>query len=289
VPDVVLTALPTPFDVGGELDTGTARALFRLVAATTGGLFIAGTTGEFPALDDAERLALLKIALAEAGPDRVIAHVGAADAHRAAGLAAAAIALGAARLAAITPYYLAPRPDEVAEYYLRIREAAPDAELYAYVFPERTAVTVTPDQLAALADAAGLAGAKLSGSAAASLPACAAAAPGLRLYSGDDSDLAATLRAGGAGVISGRSAVFGEVYSGLAAALAAGDAVTAAARQADVDAIVAVGASIGRIKEALRLRGFRPMAARMPVGEPDPDTAAQIAALVENLVPVASA
>jgi 4-hydroxy-tetrahydrodipicolinate synthase len=289
MPDVVLTALPTPFDDGGELDTGTARALFRLVAGTTGGLFVTGTTGEFPALDDAERLALFEIALAEAEPGHVIAHIGAADAHRAAGLAAAAVALGAIRLAAITPYYLAPRPDEVTDYYLRIREAAPDAELYAYVFPERTSVTLAPDQLAALAEAAGLAGAKLSGSAAANLPACVAAAPGLRFYSGDDSDLAATLRAGGAGVISGRSAAFGEVFSALAAALAAGDSTTAALRQADVDAIVATGASIGRIKEALRLRGFRPMTARMPVDEPDPGTAAEIAALVKNLVPVTSA
>ncbi|MBV9858437.1 MAG: dihydrodipicolinate synthase family protein [Streptosporangiaceae bacterium] len=288
MPDAVLTAAPTPFGASGELDTGTTRALFRLAAGTTGGLFVAGTTGEFPALDDAERLTLFEIALAEAGPAGVIAHVGAPDARRAARLAAAAAALGATRLAAITPYYLAPRPDEVTAYYLRIREAAPDAELYAYVFPERTSVTLGPSGLAALAEAAGLAGAKLSGSAAANLAACAAAAPGLRLYSGDDRDLAATLRAGGAGVISGRSAAFGEVFAALAAALAAGDATAAAPRQADVDAIAATGASIGRIKEALRLRGFQPMAARMPVGEPDPGTAAEIAALVRTLVPLAS-
>ena len=285
----VLTAVPTPFSAAGELDTDAALALFRLCAGTADGLFVAGTTGEFPALDDAERLALFGIALAEAGPGRVIAHIGAPDAHRASRLAAAAAALGATRLAAITPYYLAPRPDEVTEYYRRIRAAAPDAELYAYVFPERTGVPVTPARLAALAGAAGLAGAKLSGSAARDLATCVAAAPGLRLYSGDDSDLAATLRAGGAGVISARSAAFGEVFAALAAALAAGDAGAAARCQADVDAIVATGTSIGRVKEALRARGFRPMAARMPLDEPDPDTAARIAALVHRLVPVTSA
>ncbi len=67
---------------------------------------MAGTTGEFPALEDSERLSLIELALAEAGPDRVIAHVGAADARHCARLASAASARGATRLAAITPYYL---------------------------------------------------------------------------------------------------------------------------------------------------------------------------------------
>jgi dihydrodipicolinate synthase/N-acetylneuraminate lyase len=60
---------------------------------------------------------------------------------------------------------------------------------------------------------------------------------------------------------------------------------TAAARQAQVTAIAALGSSIGLIKEALRLRGFGPMAARMPVGSPDPATAARVKELVEYLAP----
>ncbi len=53
-------------------------------------------------------------------------------------------------------------------------------------------------------------------------PAYVAAAPGLRLFSGDDSNPAATMRAGGAGVISGRSGAYPEVYAALVAALARG-------------------------------------------------------------------
>ena len=58
---------------------------------------MAGSTGEFPALDDAERLSLIELALDEAGPDRVIAHIGAPDARHSARLARAAVALGATR------------------------------------------------------------------------------------------------------------------------------------------------------------------------------------------------
>jgi 4-hydroxy-tetrahydrodipicolinate synthase len=281
----VFAAVPTPFAADGTLDLACARRLFGFVAGHADGLFVAGTTGEFPSLDDGERLSLVEAALEAAGPDRVIAHIGAPDSYRAARLARRAVSLGITRIAAITPFYLAPSPAEVTDYYRRIREAAPAAGLYAYIFPERTGLAVAPPQFCELADAVGLAGAKFSGRAARNVAACAAERPALRIFSGDDSDLGATLRTGGAGIISARCAAFPEVFAALAAALAAGDSAAAAARQSDVAAIAALGASIGRVKEALRLRGFGPMAARMPVAEPDETTAARIAELVKVLAP----
>ena len=99
---VVFSAVPTLFGADGELDPGANRALYGLVNGLVDGLFVAGTTGEFPALEDAERLSLFELALAEAGPGRVIAHIGAPDARHAARLARGAVALGATRIAAIT-------------------------------------------------------------------------------------------------------------------------------------------------------------------------------------------
>ena len=281
---VVLSAVPTLFSSDGEVDTGANRALYKFVAGLLDGLLVAGTTGEFPALDDAERLALIELALAEAGPDRVIAHVGAPDARHSARLARAAAALGATRIAAITPYYLPVRPDELIAHFGRIREAAADLELYAYIFPERTGLRVSSSVFVALAGAVGLAGAKLSGSAAGDLAAYAAAAPGLRLFSGDDSDPAATMRAGGAGLISGRSGAYPEVYAALAAALGASDADGAARYQLVLDRSVGRGASIGRVKYALQLRGLGGTTARMTVDPPDVSVAAAIAAVVAGLL-----
>lgn len=288
VADVVFAAVPTPFTADGDVDNGAAGRLYRFLAGVVDGLFVAGTTGEFPALDDDERLALIEIGLGAAGPDRVIAHIGAPDSRRAARLAASAVALGATRIAAITPYYLAPEPGEVTAYYGRIRQAAPAAGLYAYVFPERTGVTVPPEQFASLAETAGLAGAKFSGAAARNVAACAAACAGLKIFSGDDTDLAATLRGGGAGIISARASAFPEVFGALSAALASGSVEAARRHQADVTAIASTGASIGRVKEALRVRGFDSMAARMPVDVPDETTAARIAELVKSLAPASA-
>ena len=271
---VVFSAVPTLFTSEGEVDRGANRALYKHLAGLLDGLFVAGTTGEFPALDDSERLSLIELALAEAGPDRVIAHVGAPDARHAARLASAAAALGATRLAAITPYYLPVRPDELTAHFGQVRDAVPDRELYAYIFPERTGVRVPPDVFAAVASAAELTGAKLSGSAAAELAGYVAAAPGRRMFSGDDSNPAATMRAGGAGLISGRSSAYPEVY----AALRAGD--PDGAHQLVLDRIVALGASIGRLKYALQLRGLGGTTARMTVDPPDASLADVIAAEV---------
>jgi 4-hydroxy-tetrahydrodipicolinate synthase len=268
---VVLSAVPTLFGPDGELDPDANRALYKLVAGLVDGLFVAGTTGEFPALEDAERLWLFELALAEADPDRVIAHIGAPDARHAARLAQAAAGLGATRIAAITPYYLPARPDELAVHYRRIHDAVPGLELYAYIFPERTGLRVPPPLFAEVANAAGLAGAKTSGSAAADLAGYVAAAPGLRIFSGNDADPWAAMRAGGAGVISGRSSAYPEVYA----------AVTHdPAQQERLDRIVALGASIGRLKHALQVRGLALSAARMTVDPPDPQVAAAIAAEV---------
>jgi 4-hydroxy-tetrahydrodipicolinate synthase len=283
---VIFSAVPTLFSSDGEVDTGANRTLYKFVAGLLDGLLVAGTTGEFPALDDAERLALIEVALAEAGPDRVIAHIGAPDARHSARLARAAAALGATRIAAITPYYLPARPDELIAHFGSLREAVPACELYAYIFPERTGLRVSAEVFAALASAAGLAGAKLSGSAAGDLAAYAAAAPGLRLFSGDDSDPAATMAAGGAGLISGRSGAYPEVYAALSAALGACDVAGAARHQLVLDRIVALGASIGRLKYALSLRGLGGTTARMAVDPPDASLAAAIAAVVAALLSI---
>jgi 4-hydroxy-tetrahydrodipicolinate synthase len=282
---VVLSAVPTLFDGDGEVDTGANRALYKFVAGLLDGLFVAGSTGEFPALDDAERLSLIELALQEAGPDRVIAHIGAPDARHSARLARAAVTLGARRIAAITPYYLPARPDELTVHYRHIRDAAPDPECYAYIFPERTGLPVSPLLFAQVARDAGLAGAKISGASAAGLADYVAAAPGLRIFSGDDTNPGATMRAGGAGVVSGRSGAYPEVYAALARALNDGDPDAASLCQGTLDRIVALGASIGRVKYALLLRGLGGTAARMTVDPPSAETAAAIADLIAALPP----
>src|SRR5205085_1431176 len=63
---VVLAAVPTLFGPDGELDRDANRALYKLIAGLLDGMLVAGTTGEFPALEDDQRLRLAEQALAGA-------------------------------------------------------------------------------------------------------------------------------------------------------------------------------------------------------------------------------
>src|SRR4029079_11154155 len=160
--------------------------------------------------------------------------------------ARAGLRAGAPGIAAITPYYLPARPDELIGHYRRIREAVPGPERYAYIFPDRPGLSVAPSLSAEVPQAAGLAGAKISGSASADLAGYVAAAPGLRIFSGNDANPWDTMRAGCAGVISGRSSAYPEVYAALRSDPGA---------QERLDRIVALGASIGRVKHNTGGRG----------------------------------
>jgi 4-hydroxy-tetrahydrodipicolinate synthase len=265
----VLAAVPTLFCTDGSVDLAANRLLYAHVSRLLDGLLVAGTTGEFPSLSDDERLSLVAAALEAAGPSRIIAHIGGPSAYQAVRLARAAVSLGATRLAAITPYYLPVSEHELLSYYRTVRDSVPAATLYAYIFPERTGVQVPPHVFAAVAGETGLAGAKLSGSASGQVSSYVACAPELEFYCGNDSAPGKSTAAGAAGVISGRSSAYPEVY-------AAGD-------QERIDEIVALGASIGRIKYALSLRGFGQAAARMPAGPPDDATKAAIASVVARI------
>ncbi|CAM03873.1 4-hydroxy-tetrahydrodipicolinate synthase [Saccharopolyspora erythraea NRRL 2338] len=276
----VITAVTTPFQPDGDLDLAAARQLYRFAGQHTGQLLVGGTTGEFPALTIDERMSLLDAALEVAGAEGVIAHVGTADAHNAAQLTRASVRAGARRLAALTPYYLPATPEELHAYFGAVRDAAGDAEIFAYLFPERTGLEVSPELCAELAAAHGLAGVKLSGAASRRVREHVAAAPeGFEVYSGNDRELGGVLAAGGEGTVSGCSAALPEPFLELAEAIRTGRDTGEVQQRVD-RVVAALGPSIGRIKCAQRLRGLPAGESRMTVADPDAETESLIKDLV---------
>ena len=69
----LISAVPVPFTADGDLDDAGLQPLYRFLdTAGVDGVFTAGTTGEFTALDDDERETVLTEALAVFGPERCI-------------------------------------------------------------------------------------------------------------------------------------------------------------------------------------------------------------------------
>lgn len=283
---IVVAAVPTPFTITGELDLATAEKLFRRVAASgVDGLFVAGTTGEFTALEAAERIALIEVALATAGPDRVIAHTGAAIVTEAVALTSTALAAGASRVAAITPFGLPPGDERVREYYQAVAAAAAGATLYVYIFPGATGTEVSAGQLAELPAIPGLAGAKVSGCGPDVIESYVTAVPGsFTVFSGNDAEFAAATAAGAVGVVSGLASAVPEPFVAMARALGSADAAAQARAQALIDRLAAViGPDIPALKLALSLRGLPVGPTRQTTAETDPATRERVAKLCADL------
>jgi len=277
----VIAATPTLFTPAGELDEAANAALFEYLAGRVDGVFVAGTTGEFPALHRAERHRLAELALATFGPEHVVVHVGAASTRDAVAFTESAVALGARRLAALTPYYLPADTEAVRDHFAAITGAAGGAAVYGYLFPERTGVDLSPADYADVVASTGLAGAKLSGAAADRFARYRAALPSsAQLWSGADTTLASVVRGGGSGIVSGLSAAFPEPFTALADAVAAGDPDAERDAQTRADEVLAaLGGTVEGIKLAVHLLGRGGAETRMPHPAVPARARARIAAL----------
>ena len=260
----VVAAMPTPFDDDEELDLPAVAVLAKhLVGAGCNALFVGGTTGEFPALTNEERVQLIESSAEAVGPERIMAHVGSASARDSERLARRATAFGVRDIAAANPYFLPADTNCQFDYFQRISAAAGDARLWLYIFPERTGNELPTDLLARLLDLPNVHGAKVSSPGIAPIKDLHAVTAGrLVIFSGGDADLLEAFSCGASGLVSGNCAVVPDAYVAFADAVGRGDGIEMGARQQEIRRIAsAIGGGPGGIKAALRALG-------RPVGRP---------------------
>jgi 4-hydroxy-tetrahydrodipicolinate synthase len=267
----LICATTVPFAENGDLDADGLAALFGSLRATGFRyVFAAGTTGEFIALSDDERMKVIAAALEVFGPAGVYAHVGAATARGAVRLTRRAAEAGVQRFAAITPYFLEAGPQAVRHYYEAIAERLAGGELYAYIFPARATTSVSPEALAELALLDGMRGAKLSGLPVSSVAQYVAAAPpGFSIFSGNDRDVPELASIGAAGLVSGVSAVFPSLFLDAISAINRGDDIGRYRQEIDraVDAVA--GGDIGLLKAGVSSRGLPAGPLRVSIDPPE--------------------
>lgn len=132
----VVPPLCTPLTRAGDVDPGSLRALVeRLIGAGVRGLFVLGSSGEAPYLDDGQRRTALGTVVAAAdGRVPVLAGVIDTATARVLGHARTAAELGADALVATAPFYTRTHPAEIAGHFRRIRSAT-GLPLFAYDIP----------------------------------------------------------------------------------------------------------------------------------------------------------
>jgi N-acetylneuraminate lyase len=283
----IWAATPTPVTPDGKLalDVVAAQAA-HLQATGVAGAFVGGTTGEFSAMDAAERVSLVA-AWQDARPPgmRLGVHVGHSDLAQAQQLAAHAESCGADLVAAVGPYYGdAPSLDALVGHLADIAAAAPGTPFGFHHIPSMTGSTYrASDVVAALAAAAPTTAAvKFTDGDLLEFDRTRAAADGLAAFFGRDELLPA-------GLACGVDKVIGSLYNGMAplahavaAAFARGDAARAYQLHApfrEVAHAVDAHGGIGFIKALMNELGPDAGPARSPYGRLD----ASDRAMVERL------
>ncbi|MFM8825794.1 MAG: dihydrodipicolinate synthase family protein [Actinomycetota bacterium] len=147
-------AVLTMFDAAGAIDErGTARHVEYLLRHGARGLVAAGTSGEFIALDNDERLRVIRVVIdAAAGRVPVYAGTGHYATRHTITMTEQADRAGAAGVIVILPYFQKPPKPAVLEHFRAVR-AATSLPLMLYNNPANSAcVELTSRDVAALAE-----------------------------------------------------------------------------------------------------------------------------------------
>lgn len=202
----VVTAMITVFDSDLELDClASARMARHLVEHGTEGLVIAGTTGESPTLDDAEKLQLLDAVLDEVGDEvPVVLGTGSNDTRHTVALTAAARSAGAHGALVVTPYYNKPNRAGIRAHYEAVADASPDLPVILYNIPARVVLNLEPDFLSELSQISSVVAVKQANDDQ------VGPIEGLELLAGNDSAFLRALQVGGVGGILVASHLVGE-------------------------------------------------------------------------------
>ena len=283
----LLTAMLTPFDRNGDVDLPTAARLARfLIDEGNEGLVVCGTTGESPALDDDEKLALFETVV-EAVGDRaaVVAGTGGNNTRHSVEMTERATALGVDGILAVVPYYNKPTQDGMLAHFGAIAHAT-TLPVIVYNIPPRTGANMLPATLLELARRhANVAGVKESSGDFAQFSEILRARPdGFGFWSGDDHLFLPALALGGDGLISVAAHLCAREFRELAAAHRAGDNARAARIHLELAPLIAAlfaTTSPIPIKWALGELGFPLGPCRSPLGAMPADVAARLEPLLE--------
>lgn len=285
----VVPAMATPFTADHRLDEARVGELIdSYIRAGVHGISVAGSQGEFFALERDEHIRLLELSMrAIDGRVPLYAGTGGATTRDAIALTQAAEAMGADLALVITPYFVQPTQDELVAHYTAVARAT-KLPVMLYNNPPRTAVNVLPATLARCMQAAeNIVGMKDSGGdLTQSIEYLLTAPRPALLFSGRDTIALSMMFHGAQGTISPAANVFPELMVRMYDALRAGrhdEALRLSNVFAPLRAAWAWGSFPVVIKEAMTLAGRSAGPTRPPVAALPEKVRADLRAVVERI------
>lgn len=277
----VITAMATPFEESGAVDTAAARHLAtHLLEHGSHGLVIAGTTGECPTLTDEEEIELLKAVRAEVGDDvLLVCGTGTNDTRHSRELTKMAAEAGADASLVVAPYYNKPNRAGLRAHFEAVAAAVPELPMVVYNIPARVVINMPPDLLAELATIDNIVAVKQANDEE------LAPVEGLTVLAGNDNTFCRVLEFGGGGGITVASHIVGEQMREMWDAAKGGDLDRA--RQIDAGLTpVYEGLSVTTnpipLKAALELVGLAADRLRLPLVPADAEQRAAVKAALDG-------
>lgn len=234
-----IVALVTPMHADGAVDWERLRKLVDWhVAEGTNAIVAVGTTGESATLGFEEHdLVVREVISVTAGRIPVIAGTGANATEEAIRLSRAAKRDGADACLLVTPYYNKPTQEGLYRHYVAIAEAV-DIPQILYNVPGRTACDMLPETVERLSKVPNIVGIKeATGNLARVRDIRERCGADFLIYSGDDATAVEAILMGGDGNISVTANVVPKKMAALCKAALAGDATTARALDAEINAL----------------------------------------------------
>ncbi|MCZ6795930.1 MAG: dihydrodipicolinate synthase family protein [Planctomycetota bacterium] len=288
----LVAATCTPMHADGRLAVETIERLAeRFLRDRVSGVFVCGTTGEFPALTMEERLQVAERWCDVAGSGLpVVVHVGGCCLAECETLAAHAQRKGADAIAAVAPYFLRPRTiEELVDFSGRIAAAAPRLPFYYYHIPRLSHVEFPMIDLleASVSRIPNLAGIKYSDLDLVDLGRCVArGGDRIRILFGCDEALLSALALGVEGAVGTTYGFAAPLYHGVLDAFRRGDLPAARQAQARSMEMVAVFERHGghpAMKAAMKLVGTDCGPVRPPLRSLSPEEHAALEAELEAI------
>jgi 4-hydroxy-tetrahydrodipicolinate synthase len=286
----IVPALVTPFREDERIDYNAWQVIVdTLILAGVDGLCVGGSTGEFYSLEFDERLVAMRFCRqAVAGRVPLYANVGAITTRDTVKLAREAEGMGVDVGVVVTPYYLKPSPEELAEHYIEVCQAV-RLPVLAYNFPQHGGVELTPETVAQVAaKCENLAGVKDSSGRLELALAFRSCVPGreLAVFVGPETLILPALEQGCAGSVTGGANIAPELFVSLYRAFHEGHRQEAARLQAlasQLEKINELHTFPSVIKEAMNMSGLPAGICRRPVGPMPADARVKLKTLLSGL------
>jgi 4-hydroxy-tetrahydrodipicolinate synthase len=223
----VVPPVVTPLTSSEELDEdGLRRLLEHLLEGGVHGLYMLGTTGEFPSLTNSVKVRAIELTSEEVGGEvPILAGAGETSTRRAVELAKQLEQAGADVIFSTPPFYFDYTQEELKDYYLMLADQL-NTPVFLYNIPQLTRVALDPRTVRELAEDPRIVGIKdSSGDFGNYLEHIRTAgnADGFRSFIGSEVLAGASLIMGGHGVVASTANVVPGLWARLYERAAAGD------------------------------------------------------------------